>query len=298
MAQGDAKCLKRAEEQWGVITRKEARKHLSASQVQSRLETGAWVRLFPAVYRVRGAPETIEQKRYAVHCWSDAVFSHRAAAALHGLKGFERCEVLEVTSATRLTPQPGVTAHRGAIRQADIVLLDSGLRVTSVKRTLVDLSALVSATELKDAVQGALRKKATTLEALEQAATRAGRRPGAARLRAVLAELQGQGGPTESELEEAALELVAMANLPRPRVQRPVKVGGRRARLDLIFEPQGVVIECDGYATHSDAKSFETDRARNNRLTAHGYRVLHWTWSGIHDRAEELVLDLAYTLAR
>ena len=59
-----------------------------------------------------------------------------------------------------------------------------------------------------------------------------------------------------------------------------------------------MVIECDGYATHSDASSFESDRARNNRLTAHGYRVLHWTWSGIHDRPEELVLDLAHTLAR
>ena len=40
MAKGDARCLQRAEEQWGVITRKEARRHLSASQVQSKLESG------------------------------------------------------------------------------------------------------------------------------------------------------------------------------------------------------------------------------------------------------------------
>lgn len=295
MATGEVRCLERAGERWGVLTRKEALAHLSPTQVQTRLESGRWVRLFPAVYRVRGAPETREQRWAAVQLWSEAVLSHRTAAAIHGLKGFERCEALELTSRTRLSEQPGVTAHRGVLWHSEIREVNS-LRVTSVTRTLVDLAAQVTANELKDAVQDALRKKSTTLADLEKAAAR--RRPGARRLRTLLDELQGLGGPTESELEDAALELITMAELPRPRVQKPVKAGNRSARLDLFFDAQGVVVECDGYATHSDVKSFESDRARNNRLTAHGYRVLHWTWAGIHERPEELVLDLAHTLAR
>lgn len=298
MERGERKCLEQAGERWGVLTRREALVHLSASQLQHRLDSGAWVRLFPTVYRVRGAPQSVEQRRAAAQLWSGAVLSHRTAAALHGLAGFERCEAVELTSPTRLTGQPGVTAHRGSLWHTEHCVADCGLKITSVTRTLLDLAGHVSAAELRAAVQDALRKKLTTLDSLETAAARARFRPGIATLKALLAELQGQGGPTESELEEAALELIAMADLPKPRVQKPIRAGTRNARLDLVFEAQGVVIECDGYATHSDVKSFEADRARNNRLIAHGYRVLHWTWSAIHDRPEELALDLAHTLAR
>ena len=115
-------------------------------------------------------------------------------------------------------------------------------------------------------------------------------------MRALLHELKGVGGPTESQLEALALDLIAAAGLPRPEVQRAVVAGAARRRLDLLFKNQGVVIETDGSATHAGIDSFEDDRARNNSLIAGGLRVLHWTWAALHDRPEELIAELYVAL--
>ena len=67
-------------------------------------------------------------------------------------------------------------------------------------------------------------------------------------------------------------------------------------RLDFVFTAQRVIIEADGYAWHSDTKSFEADRARDNALTARGFRVLRWTWKALDERPDELIAELLLLL--
>lgn len=84
----------------------------------------------------------------------------------------------------------------------------------------------------------------------------------------------------------------------RPVRQRVARAEGRVRRLDFVYAEERVVIEADGYATHSSPEAFEEDRIRGNALLAEGYRVLHWTWEALRDRPAPLVAQLARVLGR
>lgn len=291
MVQSEVEGLVVAGESHGLVTRKEASKFLTRSQIETRLRTGAWVRVFPTSFRVVGAPVTWRQHVVALSLWAGkgAVLSHRTAACLHGFNHFPEGP-LEVTTSRQLSAHEGVRIFRvPAVPKCDRAEVDD-LNVTNAARTLLDLAALTDRLTLRATFDQALREKKTTLEKLEAAVARSRKRPGIIDVRSLLQEFQGAGGPTESELEREALDLIELAGLPTPKVQWAVIVGSKRRRLDLLFK--GVVVEMDGYASHSGIDRFEDDRVRNNSLTAGGLRVLHWTWRAVHDRPDELIAEL------
>lgn len=293
MEQEEVDGLKAVGEARGLVTRTEALKFLTARQLQRRLDTGAWVRVHPTVFRVVGALVDWRQQVCALKSWAGkgSVLSHRTAAALHQLEGFPEGP-LELTTTRAFKVTAGVRIYRvKAVPHNDITEID-GLDVTSVTRTLVDLAVLTDRYTMRAAIDHALREKQTTLEKLQKAAARSKKRVGVIDLRNLLEEFEGDGGPTESELERHSLELIEVAGLPSPTVQWTVIAGRKRRRLDLLFKEQGVAVESDGYAFHSGIDSFEDDRRRNNSLTAIGFRVLHWTWTAVHDRPEELITEL------
>lgn len=296
---GEARCLRWAEAACGVLSRAEVLQHLTVAQLKWRVKTGRLVRVFPNVFRVAGAPDDFRQTLVALKTWAGpkrATLSGETAAFVHGFRGFtERSTALEVTARVRIAAPDGVTAHRGELLARDVVVVD-GFRVTSVARTVLDLAPRLDRVRLRDLVQQALREKKTTLEALGRALEQAEGRPGTPALRALVHELNGDGGPTESVLEDKALQVLDAFGLPRPVVQRRVKVRGKRSRIDLLYEREGVVVEVDGYAFHSDVESFERDRERQNRLASRGWRVLRWTWKALHDRPDELAFELGQVL--
>lgn len=287
----------RASESSGLVTRAEAMKFLTEDQLKTRLRTGAWVRVFPLVYRLVGAPESWRQRVEALLLWAGkgSVLSHRTAAALHGFNSFPEGP-LEVTMTREARAPEGVRVHRvSALPPRDKTELDD-LTVTSAARTLVDLARETDSLTLRATFDQTLREKKATLEDVEKATKRAKKRPGVSDMRELLHEFRGDGGPTDSELEFLALSLIEAAGLPRPKVQWSIVVGSKRRRLDLHFEGRGVVVETDGYASHSGIDAFEDDRVRNNSLIVRNLRVLHWTWRALHDRPEELIAELYVAL--
>lgn len=294
---GNAESLALAGQQFGVISRAEALHFLTLPQLAYRLRVGSWVQVFPRVYRVAGAPKTWRQTLEALSRWAGkgSALSHRTAAALHGLSRFEPGP-LEVTMTRQRRVPQGVRVHPvGALPAKDIAEVDE-LRATSATRTLLDLSAATDLPTLRATLDEALRRKLTTLERLNAAVARSKNRPGMPDLRKLLHEFAGGDGPTQSELEALVFEVIDSCGLPKPKKQRAVRVGSKVRRVDFSFVKEGVIIEADGYAHHATLESFEDDRARNNSLTAKGFRVLHWTWQALRDRPEELVLELLATL--
>lgn len=279
--------LKRAGEQFGVVTRAQALEFMSVRQLEYRLRTKQWVRVFPQVFRVEGAPTDWRQSLTALTLWAGrkSALSHRTAAALHGFTRFE-AGPLDLTVIRHRRAPAGVTLFQAdGLVKKDLTDVD-GFTVTSVARTLVDLAADSERSVLRDTVDQALREKKTTLEALAATMKRSKHRQGMTELRALVHELSGGDGPTESEAETLALELMEQANLPKPERQRVVAVKGQFRRLDLLFRAQRVVVEVDGYAYHSGVSNFEDDRERNNSLVARGLVVLHWTWEAMQTRPE------------
>ena len=89
---------------------------------------------------------------------------------------------------------PGVVIHRvPALHPEDVVTLPSGLRVTSVARTLIDLADDMTRDELRDTFAIARAKGLLDMDALRRSRTRVEWRPSLATFDAVIAEFEGSG---------------------------------------------------------------------------------------------------------
>ncbi len=293
----ELRALSLAAGQHGVLRRDQAIAcGLSERQVDRRLTQGSWEALHPGVYRVEGSPRSWHQRLKAVSLWAFEGFalSHHTAAVLHRFNRY-RGEPVEL-SATRNIVSRHATVHRVQTLGVKQLCLVDGFKVTSPTRTLLDLAAIDSENDVRASVDQALSRKWTSLEQLASALAAAPSHRGVRFLRQLVHEYAGGEGPTESELEARVLELFEAAGLPRPHRQRSVVVGNRLRRLDFALPGTPLVVEADGYAHHSSPRAFEDDRSRNNALIARGYRVLHWTWTALRDRPDELVAQLCQAL--
>ncbi len=266
----------------------------------SRQVCAAWGRLYPCVYRVEGSSRTWRQQLKAASLWAarDFAISHRAAAALWGFARFPE-GLVELTMARPARAHGSAVVHRadGPLPHRDLESIE-GFRVTSAARTLADLASVEPEETVRASVEEALTRRWTTLEKLEVVLERAQRRRGTVFLRELFSGYRGGDGLSESELESRVLELFEAEGLPRPQRQRAVVAGGRLRRLDFLVPGTPVVVEADGHASHSSPAAFEKDRERNNALVARGFVVLHWTWAALHDRPEELVVQLRRMLGQ
>ena len=290
----ELKCLRLAATQKGLVRRDQAiALGLSPSAIKWRLGQKRWQAVHPGVYRIEGSPCTWHQDLKAACLWAarGVAVSHRAAAALWGLARFRRHPVeISVTRDIRLDGTPVVHRVR-ALNARDLQSVD-GLPVTSPTRTLIDLCASEDRATIEASVDECLRRKLTSLDKLAAALDRSRGQRGVGFLRELVERYQGGEAPTESDLEAAFLEVIDGAGLPRPVKQRCIIVHGRLRRLDFLFAEQRVVVEVDGYASHSDPVTFENDRQRSNGLTARGFQVFHFTYKMVQHQPDRLVEDI------
>ena len=53
--------------------------------------------------------------------------------------------------------------------------------------------------------------------------------------------------------------------------------------VDFLWREERLIVETDSFEHHRDRSSFESDRARDAKLTLLGYRVVRITWRQIGD---------------
>lgn len=133
----------------------------------------------------------------------------------------------------------------------DQVVSVGGIRCANGVQTLVDLAAVVPDLRWEQAMESALRRKATTIDDIAAVVPELGRAryPGTTRIRRVLALRPPGAAPTESLLETLMVQLVReVPNLPTPVRQLVVTTasGVFVARIDLAWPSLGLFIELDG----------------------------------------------------
>ncbi len=252
---------------------------LTSKMVERRTETGHLLRLHRGVYAV-GHAQLRREGRWlaAVLAVGDgAALSHRSAAALHGIRDGDRA--LDVTTTRRVRAR-GVVVQRTIALPADDVTTCSGIPVTTVPRTLVDLAAIVTARQL-----ATLLREADRAGRLDPAAVRTalGRKrvPGVGALRAALAEHERLATSfTRSELEDRLLALLDAHGLPRPLTNHDVE----GMEVDACWPRERIVVETDGWAHHHDRRAFQDDRTKSARLTTAGYTVVRFTHADVASR--------------
>jgi predicted transcriptional regulator of viral defense system len=146
-----------------------------------RLAEGRWERMARDVFRLAGSSRTWRQS-LMVACIAgghDAAVSHRSAAALWSLAGFEPGGEAELTVPRhRKRAGPGIV-HRNALSAVDMTTVDA-IPVTTPARTIIDLASLVGRDAVEEALDDALRRRLVTIARIRWRLTELARlgRPG------------------------------------------------------------------------------------------------------------------------
>lgn len=269
-----------------------------------RARSGRLLRVDHGVYRVAGAAVTWDQ-RALVHCLAAgplAVLSHRAAAMAWGLTGFRAAPFeLLVPRHIRRHPRPGAILHE-SLTLADVDRSTrSGLPVTSVVRTIIDLPAVTSPRRTDEAFEDALARRLCTVDQVLDRFVQIARRgrPGTRVMRQLLEKRSGRYVPTQSVFEHRLLPLIEQAGLPAPVRQHPVAVRDTTVFLDFAWPLVRVAVECDGVFFHGRTTRLPWDDDRQNELVLRGWTILRVTWDRVHEQPELVVSQLraGYTMA-
>jgi very-short-patch-repair endonuclease len=280
-----------AERGHGVVTRAQLLSAgLTARQIARRVRAGGLIRVHRGVYRVgHRAPNTEATYLAAVFAAGEgAVLSGLAAAHLLGLvRG--TAPTPEVTARTERRIE-GVRTHRCRFLNAQEILRVRGIPVTTVPRTLVDISAVLSADALARACHEAGVRYRTTPAQVEAVLALRPQSPGARKLRRVI---HGDVHVTLSRIESRALELLRGEGLDPPITNRPA--GGRR--VDCRWPEHRLTVELDGYRFHNSRYSWEQDRRREREARARGDEFRRYSYDDVMVDPTFMLAELRMLLA-
>jgi very-short-patch-repair endonuclease len=270
-----------ADVQFGVLSRRQALDAgLSERQIQLRLSGKRWESRLRGVYRIIGAPDTAQQSAMAcaLYAGDGALVTHGTAGVHWRLANVRANDVELWVPGSKTSDVHGLTIHRGKrLDRADRTKLGP-IPITTVTRTLIDLSARMEDAPLLATIEDALRRRLVTPERLvaRAAALRSSGRPGAGRFAELVANRSGAA--LESALETKVWLLLGCTGLPLPRRQFWVSLAGGRYRLDFAWPEQRIGLECDGWEHHGRRSAFAPDRARLAEFAAARWRILPVTW--------------------
>jgi very-short-patch-repair endonuclease len=278
-----------ASSQHGVVTRAQLLDAgITRREIGWRLRRGGLIRVHRGVYRVGHRAPSIEATYLAavLAAGEGALLCGRAAAHLLGLvKGLAPTPEVIALTERRIE---GVKTHRSraAVDGRDATVV-RGIPVTTVPRTLVDISSELSLDALARACHEAGVRYGATPNSVEAVLARRPNTPGAKRLRRVI---HGDVHVTLSTLEAHFLELLRNENLPLPITNKPA--GGRR--VDCRWPDHHLTVELDGYQFHNSRHSWEQDRRREREARARGDDFRRYTYGDVFERPALMLRELRY----
>jgi len=267
-----------AEGQEGLVTRPQARVHLTRKQLEYWLAVGRLVIVRRGVYRFAGVPPTRWQPLRAVllAAGAEALASHRSAAEVWGMSGVVADQPELTVPWPIWTRLPGVRSHQSRYLPDHHRAVRQGVPVTSPARTLGDLSGVLGADFLGRLVDDSLRRHLLVLDDLRDAygvlASRGRRRITV--LREVLEERVPGFHPGGSPRELDVRRILVDAGLGEPIPQHQVAAGPTVYLVDLAYPDDRIAIEYNGWEFHGTRSAADHDAARSSALTAIGWRVL------------------------
>jgi very-short-patch-repair endonuclease len=278
-----------ARTQHGVVTRAQLLDAgVSSDAIKWRLRKGALLPVHPGVYRVGHKAPSIEARYHAavLACGEGAVLSGEAAGYLWGLiKG--SAPPPEVTAPARRRIRGVQTRH--ARRTETQATTRHGIPITTVPRTLVDLSSMLQLEDLARACHEAGVLHQTTPRQVEKILSNRPTTPGARQLRKVM---HGEVQVTLSRLERRFLKRITDAGLPLPITNRPA--GGRR--VDCRWPGYRLTVELDSYRFHNTRHAWEQDRRREREAHARGDDFRRYTRDDVFEQPDQMLGELSALL--
>ena len=296
----DARIAEIAADQLGLITRAQLLEvGAQPPRIRARVIRGALRRVAPRVYAIGGTPWGWRTELLAgvLSLGDGALVSHRSAAALLGLDGFDAGPLEFSTLLTsRARTATGTVHKRTRLDVVDRMIVDDVFPCTTASRTIIDLAATkISTARLESAIDSAIRDGLSSPTFLRTRLTDL-RHVGLAGVRRVDEALIDTGG--HSFIERQFLRLVREAKLPRPSTQVIHRRDGKTfARVDFEFAPLPLVVEVSGRRGHVSERERERDARRRNELQAAGFVVLEFTSRDLAQRSSYVTNTVARNVA-
>jgi hypothetical protein len=271
--------------QHGVIGRAQLRElGLDRAAVWRRVAAGILHPLYGGrVYAVGLAPLAFWGQYLAtvMACGPRAVLSHRSAADLWGIR--PNATRMEVTVRQDGGRAEGIQVHRTRMLAPQDFTVHEGIPVTSVARTLLDLSAVLKAPDLATAIDRAERSRIFDLTAVVDVLDRANGRRGARALRRAIAAYEPSTQKSVLERRFKAL-LKTAPDIPTPTFNAVVDGEQTTHEVDAYWAAQALAIQLDGFEFHRTRRDRERDAASDADLELAGHRVMRLTWDdvGVH----------------
>jgi Protein of unknown function (DUF559) len=282
--------------QGGVVSLDQlGREGVSPKVAADRGRARSYHRIHRGVYAVghRSVSRHTHLRAALLACGEGALISHGTAAAFHGLFD-EWPHFIDVTVPVEAGRKiDGIRCRRCRYPEPEEVEVRSGIAVTTVARTLVDLAGIVRLPALRKVVGRAAVRRKLQVQAIDIAIYNAKGRRGLKALELALVPYRTKEGKVpdvRSDFETLVLPQLLDMGLPRPGTNVWIHLDGERFLVDFLWDRAQVIVETDGRETHETPTAFQDDRRRDQFLVAAGYRVLRVTWNQIH-RESDAVLE-------
>jgi very-short-patch-repair endonuclease len=290
----DLRIAELAERQHGVVSRQQLLGFgVTEEAVEVRLEAGRLHRLHRGVYAVGHRVLSRERRWMAavLFCGTDAVLSHRSAAALWSIRPSSSAAI-DVTVPTKSRSRGNVRRHFGVL-PADEVTVERGIPVTTVPRTIFDLAAASSVDVVEYALRESEYRRLYDRLSLRDLLGRYPGRRGTRSVRECLARrATAPPGRVRSRLEEHFLPFLRRYRLPLPQLNAWIPLEPKGCEVDCLWPARKQIVELDGFEGHGTRGAFREDRARDRRLRVAGYGVARIAWAQLDDEAGEIAADL------
>jgi very-short-patch-repair endonuclease len=286
-----------AREQHGVIAHRQLiAAGLSDGQIDTLRRRGDLMRFVDrrGIWRARACTATPLTGPWAAALASGAVISHRSAAAVHGY-----CQpptgMVHVTvgDRSRIRIAPGIRVHRVPLADEDVAVV-RGLRVAIGERAILECLRTEPLRDGRDLLDRALVEKWITEHDLDRELEESGGRWGSAKLRRLRVECSQGDSISERKLHS----LLRGARIRGWTANAPVDVGFAILKFDVVFPRLKLILEVDGWRTHTEKARFQTDRTRQNAVVERGWRVLRFTWFDVTERPDYVLNRVRRAIAQ
>jgi hypothetical protein len=271
--------------QGGVVTTGQLLSVLSRSQLDTRIQRGDVIKVWPGVYS-REAPDTLVRLRgLDLRAGEPVAICLSSAAAVYG---FDTEDVgdLHVLNPVRhqLRGSDGLVVHR---REGAPLSEVDGRPATSPAWTAVEVARGLRRPRTLATLDAALRSGTCDRRELWRAAAAQAGRRGIVQVRELIPLAAGEA---ESPMESEARLVMLDGGLPMPELQYEViDRSGRLWRLDFAWPDAKLAVEYDGFDWHSDPESLRRDRQKKAALREMGWSVMSVVADDVRRRHWDMV---------
>jgi hypothetical protein len=286
----------------GLLLRDKALVAVDPDDVLTALRSGRLRRIQRGIYlprRIEATPIVVARAVLLSSGVVGAVPSHQTAARVHQIAVPDEDRVQQhvtVTREQRRRRRPDLHFHTRSIGCGEVEKRE-GVPVTSIARTLADLTTSLERTRAVWALDDALRRR---LCAKPEIIAVIERWRGGAGCVSARERLDEADGVAESILETAGRLALRDRGVPLPVPQHELRApdGALIARLDGAYLREKVALEFDGADPHGLPEAIFRDRWRQNGLPELGWTVLRFTWWDVMRDPDGVAAIVLRTLRR